>query len=584
MSDAADMHDDQEEAGPESPESALTSKPLSGADDDFGLSPRPALRAKIRDPLLGLDLGGVRIERLIGEGGMGRVYRAQQTDPDRTVAVKVVRFGISNEKTLRRFGREAEFLSKLQHPGIAQILVVGTYESDFGDVPFFVMEYIPDAKPITRFARDQKLSLQDRLALFARVCDAVAHGHDRGVVHRDLKPGNILIDAAGQPKVIDFGVARSTDSDLTLTRHSDSGSVVGTVQYMAPEQFVDGTDAPAIDSRADVYSLGVVLHELVSGVLPYNLEGKAMHEASRVVCEEVPPSLKSRDKTCPRDVSLIAEHCLRKAPRERYRDAGELAEDVQRHLAGESLLHARPSVIGPLRRTVSRFRHWVAPTLAGLGIAAGVMMLVPLKGGPSGGDPSQDAAAIAERELLAQQEAEEAADPEKRRFGRVRRAVRDNTLEKTEIVGGVGFGYEYSDVPTNGGYLIGVRVSTGKFGPDYVYEAVGSIEAIYRTPEGDVFGERHGPIGGPLTEFRAKNGYALSGFVLHAPHRIEGFQAIFSRITDDGVDLEDSYTSDKYLLLPPDSPTLSTGGKLAVGLWGWWARDEVRGIGLYKLP
>ena len=113
---------------------------------------------------------------------------------------------------------------------------------------------------------------------------------------------------------------------------------------------------------------------------------------------------------------------------------------------------------------------------------------------------------------------------------------------------------------------------------------MGSIEAIYRTPEGDVFGERHGPIGGPLTEFRAKNGYALSGFVLHAPHRIEGFQAIFSRITDDGVDLEDSYTSDKYLLLPPDSPTLSTGGKLAVGLWGWWARDEVRGIGLYKLP
>jgi hypothetical protein len=327
-----------------------------------------------------------------------------------------------------------------------------------------------------------------------------------------------------------------------------------------------------------------VLHELVCGVLPYNLDGKAMHEASRVVCEELPPSLKSRDRNCPRDVSLIADHCLRKAPRERYQDAGELAEDARRFLAGESLLHARPSMIKLLRRTVSRFRHWVAPTLAGLGIAAGFVMLVPLKSSTSGGDSSQDAAAVAERDLLAQQEAEEAADPEKRRFGQVRRAVRDKTLEKTEIVGGVGFGYEYSDLPTNGGYLIGVRVSTGKFGPGYVYEAVGSIEAIYRTPEGDVFGERHGPIGGPLTEFRAKEGFALSGFVLHAPHRIEGFQAIFSRITDDGLDLEDSYVSEKYLLLPPNSPTLSTRGKLAVGLWGWWARDELRGIGFYRLP
>ena len=210
MSDAADMHDDQDEGGPESPESALTSKPLSGADDDFGLSPRPALRAKVRDPLLGLDLGGVRIEQLIGEGGMGRVYRAWQADPGRTVAVKVVRFGISNEKTLRRFGREAEFLNKLEHPGIARIFVVGTYESDFGDVPFFVMEYVPDAKPITTFSRDQKLPLRDRLALFAQVCDAVDHGHGQSVVHRDLKPGNILVDAEGNPKVIDFGVERNT--------------------------------------------------------------------------------------------------------------------------------------------------------------------------------------------------------------------------------------------------------------------------------------------------------------------------------------------------------------------------------------
>ena len=380
MSDAADMHDDQDEAGPESPESALTSKPLSGADDDFGLSPRLALRAKVRDPLLGLDLGGMRIEALLGEGGMGRVYRAWQSDPGRTVAVKVVRFGISNEKTLRRFGREAEFLNKLEHPGIARIFVVGTYESDFGDVPFFVMEYVPDATSITTFSRDQKLPLRDRLALFARVCDAVDHGHGQSVVHRDLKPGNILVDAEGNPKVIDFGVAKSTDSDLTLTRQSDSGSIVGTVQYMAPEQFVEGHEARSIDSRADVYALGVVLYELVSGELPYILEGKAVHEASLVVCEEIPKPLRSRDKSCPRAVSLIADRCLQKALRARYRDAGEIAVDIRRFLAGSRPLHARANPVAGLFRGLARRRRWLAPLLVALGCAALSTLLWPLDG------------------------------------------------------------------------------------------------------------------------------------------------------------------------------------------------------------
>jgi hypothetical protein len=380
MSDAADMHYDQDEAGPESLESALTSKPLSGAEDDFGLAPRPASRPRAVDPLIGIDLGGVRIEALIGEGGMGRVYRAWQSDPGRTVAVKVVRFGISNEKTLRRFGREAEFLNKLEHPGIARIFVIGTYESDFGDVPFFVMEYVPDAKPITTFSRDQKLPLRDRLALFAQVCDAVAHGHERGVVHRDLKPGNILIDAEGQPKVIDFGVAKSTDSDLTLTRQSDSGSIVGTVQYMAPEQFVEGHEARSIDSRADVYALGVVLYELVSGELPYSLEGKAVHEASLVVCEEIPKPLRSRDKSCPSAVRLIADRCLQKAPRARYRDAGEIAVDIRRFLAGSRPLHARANPVAGLFRGLARRRRWLAPLLVALGCAALLTLLWPIDG------------------------------------------------------------------------------------------------------------------------------------------------------------------------------------------------------------
>lgn len=336
--------------------------PFPGQGDDFGLTPRPR-EAKVRshrvDPLLGVDLGGVKIVRLIGEGGMGRVYEAQQARPSRTVAVKVIRQGITSEKTMRRFEREAEFLGKLQHPGIAQIFVVGTYSSDFGDVPFYVMEHLADAKPLTNYAHEQGLELHERVRLFKLVCEAVAHGHDRGIVHRDLKPGNILVDANGSPKVIDFGVARSTDSNLTLeSMKTDTGQLIGTVQYMSPEQF--GPDPDDLDGRADVYSLGVVLYELLSGSPPYSVKKKALHEASRVVCEEVPPPLRSVAKVIPRDISAIAERALQKDRRHRYYTAGELAADLGRFLDGKPVKAQPSSVLGqilfprPLRKLVTR--------------------------------------------------------------------------------------------------------------------------------------------------------------------------------------------------------------------------------------
>lgn len=311
------------------------------ADEDFGLTPKPKAdqqaKAQRVDPLLGMDLGGVKIVRLLGEGGMGRVYEALQQNPPRTVAVKVIRAGITSEKTMRRFEREAQFLGKLQHPGIAQIFVVGSYSSDIGDVPFFVMEYIPHAKPITNYVGEQGLTLRETLGLFKQVCEAVCHGHDRGIVHRDLKPGNILIDSAGMPKIIDFGVARSTDSDLTLTAmRTDTGALVGTVQYMSPEQFGDSS-AEGLDGRADVYALGVVLYELLAGELPYQVRRKKMHEAARIVCEHIPPTLRSRDKCIPRAVSLITERCLQKDRRGRYQSAGELARDIQCVLDGKPI-------------------------------------------------------------------------------------------------------------------------------------------------------------------------------------------------------------------------------------------------------
>ena len=319
------------------PEASPDGKHFEGARDDFGLTPKPRepkVKAQRVDPLLGIDLGGVKIIRLIGEGGMGRVYEAQQDKPARAVAVKIIRAGITSEKTLRRFEREAEFLGKLQHPGIAQIFIVGTYASDLGDVPFYVMEFISNAKPITNYAHDNSLGLTDRLQLFKQVCEAVSHGHDRSIVHRDLKPGNILVDAAGRPRVIDFGVARSTDSDLALeAMKTTSGQMIGTVQYMAPEQF--GPNPDDLNSRTDVYALGVVLYELLSGVPPYSVSKRALHEASRVVCEQVPVPLRSLDKGIPRDVSAICERCLQKSPRHRYHSAGELAADLGRFLAGQ---------------------------------------------------------------------------------------------------------------------------------------------------------------------------------------------------------------------------------------------------------
>jgi non-specific serine/threonine protein kinase/serine/threonine-protein kinase len=168
---------------------------------------------------------------MIGRGGMGAVYEAIQENPRRTVAVKLMRRGITSKTALRRFEFESQILARLRHPGIAQLYEAGTHHEDGQDTPFFVMEYIPGALPITDYALKHQLSVRDRMKLFLQVCDAVQHGHLKGIVHRDLKPANLLITSNGKPKVIDFGVARSTDSGLALTtQQTDIGQILGTVQ------------------------------------------------------------------------------------------------------------------------------------------------------------------------------------------------------------------------------------------------------------------------------------------------------------------------------------------------------------------
>jgi WD40 repeat protein len=341
---------------------------LSGASDVFGIgSPPGAAHDPRPDPLMGADLDGVTIVRLVAEGGMGRVYEGWQEQPGRPVAVKVMRAGIASGSLLKRFEHEARILGRLRHPGIAQIHTVGIHDAAGRQEPYFVMEFIPHAASIVAYAESHQLSAHERLELFRQVCLAVAHGHQRGVIHRDLKPSNILVDAGGQPKVIDFGIARSTDADMALTSlHTDVGQLIGTLQYMSPEQF--DADPDELDVRSDVYALGVVLYELLTGQPPYELRQKPLYEAARVVREATPTPLSAVNRTLRRDVSIIAGKCLEKDRIRRYASASELGADIGRYLAGEPILAAPPSFSDSLRRLAHRHRAAVA-ALAGTFVA-----------------------------------------------------------------------------------------------------------------------------------------------------------------------------------------------------------------------
>jgi WD40 repeat protein len=350
---------------------------LSRADDHFGFGSEAPATARGAGPLpAGLNLGGVTLVRLIAEGGMGRVYEGRQAAPDRPVAVKVLRGGFASPSLVRRFEYEARVLARLRHPNIAQIFTFGTYVDGDGVVPFFVMEMIEGGRPITRHVGDHRLSVRDVVGLVRRVCTAVAHGHQKGVIHRDLKPGNILVDAGGEPKVIDFGVARSIDPDHgDATQMTRAGDVVGTVRYMSPEQL--GVGDGDVDARSDVYALGLVLHEVLTGTLPYELRGVSFVEAARVLGDPTPISTATVERVArangiaggdARALATIVATCLERMPARRYATAVEVEAELGRWLAGDSIL-ARPPT---LMETVLRFarRHRAATAAAVTALAA----------------------------------------------------------------------------------------------------------------------------------------------------------------------------------------------------------------------
>jgi tetratricopeptide (TPR) repeat protein len=306
-------------------------------------------------------IGRYRILRLLGEGGMGNVYLAQQENPHRVVALKVIKPGFVNAQLLRRFEQEGHALGRLHHPGIAQIYEAGTADSGAGPQPYFAMEFIAGWSPI-EFADERHLTLRARLELIAKICDAVAHAHQRGIIHRDLKPANIIVDETGQPKILDFGIARVTDSDTEATRQTDLGQLIGTLAYMSPEQVL--ADPEELDIRSDVYALGVIAYQLLAGKLPYDTNRKALHEVVRAIREEDPAPLSSINRIYRGDVQTIVAKALEKDKTRRYASAAELANDIRRYLADQPIVAHPPSTSYQLKKFARRHRALVAGAAA----------------------------------------------------------------------------------------------------------------------------------------------------------------------------------------------------------------------------
>ena len=318
-------------------------------------------------------VGDYRVIGVIGSGGMGVVYEAEQSRPQRRVALKMIRSGLATDELLRRFEHEADVLGWLDHPGIARIFEAGTADAGAGPQPYFAMELVR-GEPIHRFADREQLGTPQRLELVARVAEAVHHAHQKGVVHRDLKPANVLVDESGQPKVLDFGVARVTDSDLkTTTVFTRAGELIGTLPYMSPEQV--GGDPSEVDARSDVYALGVMAYELLAGQLPHDVSAVSLPEAARRIAEDEPTTLGALDSRFRGDIDVLVGKALAVEKERRYGSADELAQDIRRHLADEPIHAHKPSGAYQLAKFARRNRALVVGTgLALVALLAGTVV------------------------------------------------------------------------------------------------------------------------------------------------------------------------------------------------------------------
>jgi tetratricopeptide (TPR) repeat protein len=320
-------------------------------DQSAGNSTSPGMSRQAADVPPAV-IGRYRIIRPLGAGGMGVVYEAEQEQPRRTVALKVIKPGLAGPVLLRRFEQESEALGRLQHPGIAQIHEAGTADIGFGSQPYFAMEFIR-GETLLRFAEARQLSTRQRLEVMAKICDAIHHAHQRGIIHRDLKPSNILVDESGQPKVLDFGVARATDGDTQATHQTDAGQILGTLAYMSPEQVLG--DPLEVDTRSDVYALGMILYELLADRPPYKVSTH-LPEAVQTIREEDPAPLSSVSRAFRGDIETIVAKALEKDKSRRYGASAGMAEDIRRYLNDEPILARPPSATYQFRKFARRHR------------------------------------------------------------------------------------------------------------------------------------------------------------------------------------------------------------------------------------